>query len=127
MHAEKQLPLAACAKTFSGAESLLRAAQWRVQRDAVMQVIKELSFATPDNRKKAFPATEEAMKVQRSTLILRMWRSQGRFVSLSHCHRHKCVVATLLVSADSNEIGENTEEMDEVFPSEAQNDSSLES
>lgn len=47
-------------------------------------------------------------------------------MSLSHCHRHKCVVATLLVSADLNEMGENADEMDEVFPSEAQNDSSLE-
>lgn len=47
-------------------------------------------------------------------------------MSLSHCRRHKCVVATLLVSADSNEMGQNTDETDEVFPSEAQNDSSPE-
>lgn len=38
-------------------------------------------------------------------------------MSLSHRHRHKCVEATLLLSADLNETGENTEERDEVFPS----------
>lgn len=36
---------------------------------------------------------------------------------MSHRHRHKCVVATLLLSADLNETGENAEERDEVFPS----------
>lgn len=38
-------------------------------------------------------------------------------MGLSHRHRHKCVVATLLLSADLNETGENTEARDEVFPS----------
>lgn len=38
-------------------------------------------------------------------------------MSLSHRHRHKCVVATLLLSADLNETGGNTEERNEVFSS----------
>lgn len=37
-------------------------------------------------------------------------------MSLSHRHRHKCAVATLLLSADLNETGGNDEERDEVFP-----------
>lgn len=46
---------AACAKTFfPEAVSLLRGPEWRVQTDAVMLVIKELSLAGPDNRKRHF-------------------------------------------------------------------------
>lgn len=47
--------------------------------------------------------------------------------SLSHRHRHKWVVATLLLSADLNETGENAGGDELGFPlSKAQNDSSLE-
>lgn len=40
--------------TFSEAVSLFRVAQWKVKIDTVMQVIKELSLARPDNRKRHF-------------------------------------------------------------------------
>lgn len=111
----ERLPLAACAKTFSETVPLLRVAQRSTQRDTVMQVIKESSLATARQQDKAFPAREEATKVQHSTLILRRWRSWGSCMSLSHRHCHKCVVVALWVSADLNETGENTEERDEVF------------
>ena len=51
----------------------------------------------------------------------------GDSLGLSHRRRHKCVAATLLLSADPDETGENTKERDEVFPSpRRKNDSSPE-
>lgn len=45
--------------------------------DTLMQVIKETFPRQARQQEKAFPATEEAMKVQRGALIRRMWREPG--------------------------------------------------
>ena len=117
MHLWKDFLWMPLQKTFYETVPLLRAARWSMQKDTVMQVIKETSLATARQKDKAFPATEEATKVQHSTLILRMQRSWGSCESMSHRHCHKCVAVTLSPSAHSNETGENTEERDEIFPS----------
>lgn len=64
------------------------------------------------------------MKVERSTLITEepgeIWEPESLPSSPS------VAMATILPSADLNEMGANAEERGEVLPSEAQNDSSLE-
>lgn len=45
--------------------------------DTLTRVIKETFPCQARQQEKAFPATEEAMKVQRGALIWRMWREPG--------------------------------------------------
>lgn len=84
-----------------------------------MQVIKQLFLARPNNRKKAFPATEKAMKAPAHRFHHKPAEEPGENhqpESLPSSHIHGGSGDTFAVSRSDINLEKNAEEREEVSP-----------
>ena len=102
MASTERIPLAARAKTF------LRScvtSQWRLQKDAVMQVIKQLSLARPQTTGKGISCFRGSNESTARRFDLRGCRGAGGEIREPESSAAS-QVATLLLSAHLNKTGE---------------------